>query len=333
MRACVLGTSNGIIADGYLAAITESSLFSSVINASIGASSCAFFPYRLDAIDTDTIDVIFVESLVNDAASARARAFNLDQIEMYYSYLFALSAKKKIAVICIVLPGRTQDEFSEEALKNQLRVMNRNNVQLWNLNEDISTYAAMENTSVFSLYRDAAHLDSSVIRNICHSRLQSQTFLSKNYVGQDWKFKYIPLASIARDTGALKLASLNEIETKLVRAQGIFIKDRLSIDLEFGLPSDNLRLVSLVLNSNRTNCYLILDGLQRISKRLTFDLVDNNNKIIVSPLTQPLEIADDRIKLAFSEETVSNTEESYQAKAQGRSTPQIEIVGFVVQIT
>ena len=172
MNAAILGTSNGIISDGYIKAIKESSLFINVKNLSVGASSCAFFPFRLRTIEWDKVDIIFVESLVNDAASLRAKAFDNSHINQYYSDLFSRCNENNVVLVGMLLPGRTRDKYSEEAFNILKNFYDENDVYYLNFDDALNSYAESNQTTVFDLYRDAAHLESTVINDICKGLIE-----------------------------------------------------------------------------------------------------------------------------------------------------------------
>ena len=69
MKLAIFGTSNGIISDGYLAALKAVQGVETIINLSLGASPIDFFAYRFANVSANAADFAILESAVNDALS------------------------------------------------------------------------------------------------------------------------------------------------------------------------------------------------------------------------------------------------------------------------
>jgi hypothetical protein len=327
MNACILGTSNGIITDGYVKAIKKSQHFSKVTNLSLGASSCAFFPYRLHNIDWETTDVLFAESLVNDAASARAGGFQLSEVKNYYEDLIYKCAKNNVRLVCILLPGRTKDLHYDVGLKTLRNVLIGHGVSYWDIEKDIESYSQANQISCAELYRDAAHPHSWFIYDVA-SKYLSNNFAPIVPTFKPIDFEEFRFVSVQSDSCILAREQLQSkvIKTSLLSAVTQILTKNVSFN--FQLNSD-FRLYALVLNSSNTNCVLKIMSKTCFHKLLSFELKENDNKLIVSPMVETVKSFNQNITFTITNEENRVSEKSYQAKAPLVDEFKLELVGLI----
>ena len=326
MNVCILGTSNGIISDGYVKAIKKCSDFSSINNLSLGASSCAFFPYRLNEIDWENTDLIFVESLVNDAASARAGAFDFTDIRLYYEDLIYQCFMHEVQLVCIVLPGRTKDAYYDSCIALLRDVLIEYNVTIWDIEKNIESHCLANQIGYMDLYRDAAHPHSWFLYEVSAGLLSKEFKPTVPSFKKD-EFEQIKFISITDPNFTFELDDLDfkVINTSLLSAETKVIPK--NICLEFKLNVEFL-LHAFVLNSNNTNCVAEINGVKTIKKSFAFELKENNDKIIVSPLFDSVSSLNKKINLKVINDS-DFSQKSYQANSPLIFESKLELVGLI----
>jgi hypothetical protein len=329
MNACILGTSNGIIADGYVKAIKNSELFSSVNNLSLGASSCAFFPYRLQEINWDKTNVIFVESLVNDAASARALAFNYLDIQLYYKDLIFQCKKHDVKVVSILLPGRTKDVYYDSCLATLREFLIEYQVEFWDIEKDILSYCDKINIDYMELYRDAAHPHSWFIYGVAERYLSQGLNFNPTHFNVP-KYDQLLFTSINNDEFLFENRQVisKSIKTTLLSAESKVFSNNCSLKFECEFE---FSLCAIVLNSNNTNCTLEIKGEKTLKKSLSFEIKENDDKLIVAPLLESVKSQNREINFTVTNDS-EFSQKSYQANSTLISDPKLELVGFICQI-
>ena len=103
--------------------------------------------------------------------------------------------------------------------------------------------------------------------------------------------------------------------------------------LEVVLPYDNFEIYSLVLNANNTHCQFEISGANSCLKNLCFDLIPNNNKIIISPLISTVSIANCSVTFRANkfQDRNSKGEIAYQGKTINLDQFSFEIAGMIIK--
>ena len=336
--AAILGTSNGIIHDGYPSAIKQSCLFRGITNYSVGASPCSFLPYRLSACDFSSADVIFVESLVNDAGAMRAGAFDGQDIFPCYEALFEVCARRGVRIVGILLPGLVRDQSFEEAYGILKSALETRQIEYWDGVKHIDEYAAAKGLQLKDVYRDPAHLKSEIIAGLFSCYLQELRLdrikpPAPAAAGDGDHLEFVDITPDASSTLMVALparARSKEISTSLLKASGMVLEHPFKLEL---LGDADFELHALVLNSNNTNCIVHCTGESSGLKSLTFRLVEGNDKVIITPFIGKPK-SEHRRLLIESVATVADgqrCEKSYQASEALAEVPRMEILGFVVR--
>jgi len=332
MKATVIGTSNGIISDGYIKAFRDSGLYTSIKNLSVGASSCCFLPYRTNEIDWNEVDVIFVESMVNDAASIRANAFDSSHIKSYYYDLINKCSLNKVLLVGLLLPGRTNDKHTDEVSDILVEIFDSFHIPFLDFGQALTVYSKVIKTDVFDLYRDAAHLKSEVIYHLCSEMLKENLSYALPKLTDKAldEFQYINLKD-------LSFAKSESIEIKHITNSLLTIETTVfggAIDFTINFPFSAFWIYGLVLNSNNTHGQLTIKGQNSNIKNLCFELLASNDKIIVTPLKEVVFVEDHSVCLSlekFSKENEKVGEKAYQGKIINYDLSCLEIAGFIVK--
>jgi len=335
-KAAIFGTSNGIIHDGYPSSLKQSGLFEKIANYSVGASPCAFLPYRLHALGASDADVVFVESLVNDAGAMRAQSFSAEDIAIYYRDFLAACAARSLPVVGIFLPGKVRDAHFISAYETMKQVFRAHGVAYWDGVVAIDQYAADNGVPLEEMYRDPAHLKSEIISAMFSTYLQNLQLAEAQPPvvpppQEAPPLRFVPIEGCAKS--GVRLSCPPGVQEKLISTSLLTARSKVferSFRVELEGDSD-FEVLSLVLNSNNTNCVVEASGEVELMKSLAFKLVDGDDKVIVTPFVVKPNSRNGRLAISFKEDSSGPAERSYQASAPLHPSPRIELVGFIVR--
>lgn len=106
LRACVVGTSNGVMRQGYASGIGKCDGIAGVDNYSIGFSSSALFAFREKEIDFARYDICFLDFSCNDASLFQDGFLDDSSIRTQVEYaIYSLLAKSCVPFL-IIMPIR-----------------------------------------------------------------------------------------------------------------------------------------------------------------------------------------------------------------------------------
>ena len=327
MRALILGTSNGIIQQGYPKAVKESPFFDVVDNVSLGASSSLFFAYRLDGVNLKEYDVLIIESAVNDAASIRANSFRLKMLQDCYEHLFAKAKEFQIKVISLGIPGRTLDAHTFDVFDELTQIHEKFEIPFWNGLDCFLNYCSHERDVYNSLFKDAAHPEydfiySQIIDYLKDIELDDSFIPSTS----NTHFEYYEIQRVLNNLDDINF-DLVDYKNSLVDVTILNISSFQKAELS--LPQGS-KLVGLVLNSSGTSCCLQFVGKNKVRKKLNFAYDPLDTKIIVTPLVHACSVNDTKIEF-FATDTIEDAERSYFANSASDLEGKLSIVGLIVE--
>ena len=327
MRALILGTSNGIIQQGYPKAIKESPFFDVVENISLGASSSLFFAYRLDGLNLKEYDVLIIESAVNDAASIRANSFRVKMLHNCYEHLFAIAKNFQIKVISIGIPGKTLDAHTFDVFDELTQIHDKFGIPFWNGLDSFLDYCANERDVYNSLFKDAAHPEYDFIYSQIADYLKcielDDSFIPR--IGT-MHFEYYDIQRVLNNLDDINF-DLVDYKNSLVDVTILNISSFQKAELS--LPHGS-KLVGIVLNSSGTSCCLQFVGKNKVRKKLNFAYDPLDTKIIVTPLVNACHVNDSKIDF-FATDAIEDAERSYFANSAADLEGKLSIVGLIVE--
>lgn len=106
LRLGIIGTSNAISSRGYTSSLAEISGIEIIANASLGSSTSAVLPYRLQLLEDLNIDVLLIDTCVNEHAALGAGLLNLDLSAHFFKSTIAWCDERSIKPLLLVMPNR-----------------------------------------------------------------------------------------------------------------------------------------------------------------------------------------------------------------------------------
>ncbi|WP_346839855.1 hypothetical protein [Microbulbifer sp. SAOS-129_SWC] len=284
MKALVLGTSNGIIKDGYIGGLKSSGKFEKVVNVSLGASPNIFFFYRLFDVDLSSFDVVFLESCVNDAAAIRAGAYELQRVRDVYEAVIGYISNYCFPV-GILLPGRTDDIHRSRVVESQRNIFESSGISYFDGEVELAQYAKKKSIEFGELYRDAAHVKSEVINGLFSqwlNRYDNFHLPSVHATSSRYVFKSFSECAIVRNgSEKVNFPPENVIKTALVNdvSCSVFSESEVLIEVPIGMKA----LAGIVINSSLTSAFILSPG-DSVRKDFRFKYDPQDSKVLVVPV-------------------------------------------------
>lgn len=286
LRAIVLGGSNSVMRFGWTRGAERAGI-DIVQNVSLGSSSNAILATQLENIDTTNVDLILVNSTVNDYRPMRDGVYDLQLAKQFVRFIQVWCAKNNVMPIFLIYPHRhiLDDEragrvpFDQEGYCIELcEDLDVPYINVFPLLDHLSTKWGR---SKESLYLDPAHLN--------HPTAQALGSIIGERV---WRFMAYGTAGVERNVSTKKLAhnfkimnlessrmkveaidgastsvSKRRVETSLVSQNMLTIVGGQRIYLD--IP-DGYEVVAFTMNARRCNTGIRVSGTNVVSRRADF---------------------------------------------------------------
>lgn len=329
MKAAVFGTSNGIISDGYLAALKSHPDVEKVLNLSLGASPIDFFIYRIFAAPLEGVDFAILESAVNDAACCRAGAYTVERMKDVLAFAVDTLISRGVEPIGFIVPPRNLDEHTQGVIAGQREVFDRAGIRYFDGFEAFTQEAERLGVEYADLFRDAAHPLSEVVNRLSATYLATinQAEAPKRDPMAEYGFEYRPIGAGSVSIRAKELER-RDFTTALVKGTLFTVPDGDGIELQV---ENGEELVGLVLNIRATSSFLKLEGESQMFKDGRFEIDPEDTKLVVSPLRAGLTGRAGKVVLNAERNPPEVVEPSYFGAKEDEARGGIEISGYVVR--
>ena len=330
---CVLGTSNALIHDGYVAQLSEEKAVRSLINLSIGGSSSNLFTYRRPDIAGRRFDAVIVDFCVNDTSLYYAGLQNPLNIEQSLEEIICgLSSQGGIPVI-FILPMLY---YGNNPVPDIYRdVAKRFQVPVFDGYKAAKTISVATGLAYGELFEDPLHLKRPLSR--C---------LASWMIGAFDTYRRSLARPIPRqhDIATTRYVAINQVSrtplprversTSLIREIFSEIDDETAVDVE--LPEDR-SIVAIVADFANSAGILCLSGSDCLRICLSsFELVAGGDGLVVKvwPLPRPVFPIQGSVRL----NVVSDHEGGFDvglghplSEEQKQMTIKINLAGLIVR--
>jgi hypothetical protein len=336
IRTAILGTSNSIISNGYVGALS-SKFVNLVANISLGSSHATMVPYRLTKLRADC-DVMILDISVNEQKALAAKMYNMDLSVEVLEYFIGWCADHEVVPVVLIMPthhGLADSGVSHIAMHYR-HLCTRCAIPFFDGFALVNRLArAWQRTPISLCKLDKYHL-SRFAAQVLGAKLSEQltrTFgqFDVERLDADYhEFEYVPLETPPPGVEYIERGTSIATERFLRLVPGISIR--------LSLPESSA-VVGMVFNMSQTNAALRLAGDRTITKRLDSPYFNPSRPLwlatwsLVSPVgtsREGLEIA--CVPIDLDESLESNDLTAGGTIAYAEHGPMVEIAGLIVRL-
>lgn len=328
MKVAVVGTSNGIISASYTSAIKEYFGPKNVRNLSLGASAASFLPFRLTENVFQEYDLVFIETLVNDAASSRAGGFDSSDLKPLLSWVLEKGGESGCEVIGLLIPGRTQDRHLEECYQKARSVYLDYGVRCLDGLIELKKICEQTGKTYEELFVDAAHLDSQLCSELVYQFLSEYELSVESNFQADLKRPedndFVFFSPVNKDTAKQSY----HVKNSLVDVEVYSYRENSEVLINF---TEEFEIWAIVLDSSNTSCFMSIEGKEILNKEFLYLEDTKMNKIIVAPFVNKVRSSERKIRLKVSTALAQKSEKTYQSKDTEARSGDLNIVGVIAK--
>lgn len=286
VRAAVIGGSNSVMRFGWVRG-AELAGIDVVQNVSLGSSSNAILATQLENINATNLDVLIVNSTVNDYVPLRDSTYDLQLARHFVRSTQIWCASNNVVPVFLIYPHRRvlddldsgrmafdQDAYCIELCEDL-------DLPYINVSELFETVAKAWGRPKREYYLDPAHLNhptAQALGSVVGERIWRFMKFEQNQVLKDVSTKALaqgfqtidldPAGIFAqRDTGEHIELSERLIETSIVSQRMINLKSRTTATID--IP-DGYEVVAFTMNARRCNAGIRICGENSVSRRADF---------------------------------------------------------------
>ena len=262
----IVGTSNGVLANGYAGLLSKMPRVKVVQNLSIGSSHSCLLPGVAEQFNDQHADVCILDLAVNEQRALSRKLYNFDVTVDLFDYFLGVCEKHNMIPVVLLLPLLNEPNASTEAIRLWTKICTDHGVRFI----DALELAAAEwpNVDARTLWRDAAHPDlpfserlALEIYNASCAALAEQPF-----IGPYGNHRFMTYRDI---TGERTSRS-----TRLTSVDLVVLKEGDQNTIDLGGPA---RIVGIGLNMAKTNGALEIEGDNKVIKSLSNAFYDSRD--------------------------------------------------------
>jgi len=306
LRALILGSSNGFFRPGYVQAIADHPAFSETVNISLGASPAIMAPYRMKGVDLSSFDYLFVETLINDAASISNGTYWREALADVLGWIVHEATCANAIPVGLLLPGDFAHQSMEEVAEIHKSAFGGRVLDMLPILRRVAQ-------PIGPLMHDASHVHPKFSYLATKLFLDHLTACKSPLVQQRSAARYLYILA----SGARRV----DISTSVVSD----VAYRYDGGQSFTIPVPSGRsVVALVFNQSNTRTVLKISGANTVLKDIRFDVdAPGGAKLIVSAM-QPVIAGEQGVNFELT--SLTGVERSYFVKPD-----RIEISGVIVR--
>lgn len=257
MRVAVIGASNSLMREGYVAGMSDAGV-DLVVNGSLGHSQAVILPFRLNTAPfTETpFDHLIIEVATNEQVALRSSLANFRTIEAVLDWSVRWCAERGIGVSLVVMPELASYSHARDLRAFGLRhfmadYARRNSLLAADGYNWVEDWASTHDISPEECFEAPAHLHAEIARAFGVSiaeRLSSAPAPAPAKHGYSARFAYVPVAHAGQ-------GDVIERATSIERAQLLRLA---ASDTTIDLPRGYL--VGVVHNSAGSTGVMQIEG-------------------------------------------------------------------------
>jgi len=306
LRVLILGSSNGFFKPGYVQAIADHPTISEVVNISLGASPAVMAPYRMNGIDLASFDYLFVETLINDAASISNGTYWREALADVLRWIVHEAARANTVPVGLLLPG----DFSHQAMEGVAEI---HKAAFGGRVLDMLPILRRTADPITSLMHDASHVHPNFSYHATKAFLDHLTSFDIPEVGGESAIRYSYISASGPRPVVISTSVVSDVAYRYDEGQS------------FAIPvASGQSAIALIFNQSNTRTVLKVAGDNTILKDIRFDVdAPGGAKLIVSAM-QPVQAGHQGISFQLTK--LESVERSYFVKLD-----RIEIAGVIVR--
>lgn len=315
LRAAILGDSNSVMRHGWVRGLASGGIRVNE-NVSLGSSSNAMLASRLPGIKDPNLDVLFINSTVNEYIPIRDRAYDLELSRQFVRHAQSWCARHDVLPVFMIYPQRRvlddiaagRQHFDQESYC--LEMGEDLQIPYVNVFELARQLSKNWQRPLPSLYRDEAHLNhptaqvlgAAIATSVWHltrtSSPQIRSRVSEKHLTHD--FRVVPLAGCVHDTGDSSVSSLSvrHVKTSIVDQEMVTIRG----DGHLSVPiPEGWEVVGYTINARRCNSSIQISGDNTLRRRADFagyEGAEGFPFVCVRSLTKPIAPVDGTVLIS-----------------------------------
>lgn len=291
LRCGVIGTSNAIFADGYVAGLADVGSVERVDRFALGQSSSLIAPFGLNFLDPARQDFLLIDIAVNECLFVNNGQSALDVASHALEHVCVSALANSCVPVFLIMPSYLVVESPEKeaGVISAIRsIAEKYRAPVFDVYDLLKRVArTREKETIKDFFLDVSHLKREVARNLGRLIAHALTRVQLSSVQKEldvWCHDYqiIPSSIIAKGVPTRRhTTSLIVAETKVISA-GV---NGIELELEAGE-----RLVGFVSNVAGYACTLEVQGNITWRKSTLTQYADRNGKffLTVLPLGKPI---------------------------------------------
>lgn len=286
VRAAVIGGSNSVMRFGWVRGAERAGI-DVVQNVSLGSSSNAILATQLENITATNLEVLIVNSTVNDYVPLRDGTYDLQLAKDFVRNIQIWCASNNVVPVFLIYPHRRglddvdagRKTFDQDAYCIEL--CEDLDLPYINVSELFEPIAKAWGRPLREYYLDPAHLNhptAQALGSIVGERIWRFMKFEQNQVRKDVSTKSLaqgfhivdldPVEIFAQlDTGERIELGERRIETSIVSQRMINLKSGTTVTVD--VP-DGYEVVAFTMNARRCNAGIRVSGVNSVSRRADF---------------------------------------------------------------
>ena len=239
-RVAILGTSNGVMRDGYATELMRDSSFASCTNISIGFCSSDLFAFRASTVNFSEFDICILDFCCNDGSLFGVDFINEDHIRNNLRYAVAHITSFGCLPIFLFMPIESYLPNGGKIIDIYFQTVSQLGIPFFDGYKYIQNLSRRSGLSVISLFKDYMHLLPSVARLMAKDLSDSVRHFFRTGVSISMdtlacrKNKFDNMTAIADNIKTLATRKTSLIQLSLADFVGVSVFD-IRIEREFEL--------------------------------------------------------------------------------------------------
>lgn len=317
VRASVIGGSNSVMRYGWTKGL-QSGGVTLVENASLGSSSNAILGTRLPDLTDKSVDVLILNSTVNEYFPIRDRVYDMDLSRQYVRHIQAWCAQNDVLPVFLIYPQRRvlddiaagREHFDQESYCIEMcEDLQIPYINVFHLARELS---AGWNRPLPSMYKDDAHLNhpaaqalgASVGARVWNFWRTNRASLTKKinakHLTHDFE-KIVVAESVTAKNNVDNAFEVRRMKTSIVDQNMVTITGGHTLSVE--VP-DGWEVVGYTMNARRCNSSIKISGKNTLVRRADFAGYKGKDGfpfVCARSLTQPVSPLDGVVKFSCVE--------------------------------
>jgi hypothetical protein len=336
LRVAILGTSNSIMRDGYIAGLGKKRGIEIVANASLGSSHAPMLAYRLPDLERVAFDIVILDLCINEQHAAYRNLENLPLTTDVFGYFLDWCGRKRVMPAILILPDQscfgypTSHPRANEVHNHYVNLCKKHRIPYFDGRRFVMSLAKSRGGAPAGLFKDANHL-APVAAQLLGKRLGKRLRLletkppARRTLVRSHAYVYVPVPAA------------NTLERKTSIATVRFARMDVNSRLPIPCPP-RCHVVAVALNMSQTNAALKISGNGQLFKRLDNAYFDPSRSMwfVIWSLLNPVAAGTGGIHLSVVPSSLTTDQEDNDHSRPGLLPPPdrepvAEVSGIVVR--